>query len=209
MPNIKKLRNNLKTNGFHITAFPFTYKHITYNVLFEVADNIPNTNKYFIAILTFIKPGTNNETLTVNANSATFEIESVVEFRNFFGIEYSNNLGDFFKQFYARFGSSVPEFPPTKISSDTKNQLIHLLATRNYHDPNAIYCFKVKRNPKVNGKQHHRSAYNSDLAFYARPELFAHFKNDNTISFCFSSEPCKEKSDFEIISNFAKLEIST
>ena len=55
MPNIKKLRDNLNSLGFHITAFDFTYKNVTYSVLFEVSDNIKEVSKYYIALLTFYK----------------------------------------------------------------------------------------------------------------------------------------------------------
>ena len=84
--------------------------------------------------------------------------------------------------------------------------MIHKIAGRFYHDPNAIYCYKVQRNGERNGLQMHRTSYNSSLAFYTRPNLFNYFKNEDTVSFYFSTDPQKEKSDSEIISNFSKSE---
>lgn len=204
MPNIKKLRDNLNSLGFHITAFDFTYKNVTYSVLFEVSDNIKEVSKYYIALLTFVKP--NDESLTVAANSLQFNISSITEFRHFFGIEYNNNLHNFLQQFYARFGTFVPECPRENQSKESINQMIHKIAGRFYHDPNAIYCYKVQRNGERNGLQMHRTSYNSSLAFYTRPNLFNYFKNEDTASFYFSTDPQKEKSDSEIISNFSKSE---
>ena len=124
MPNIKKLRDNLNSLGFHITAFDFTYKNVTYSVLFEVSDNIKEVSKYYIALLTFVKP--NDESLTVAANSLQFNISSITEFRHFFGIEYNNNLHDFLQQFYARFGTFVPECPRENQSKESMIQMPYI-----------------------------------------------------------------------------------
>lgn len=62
------------------------------------------------------------------------------------------------------------------------------------------YCFKVKRNPK----SYTRSSFNDNKTRLLRPELYEHFKHDNTISFCFSSEIQYEKIDSEIMEVFSK-----
>lgn len=47
-----------------------------------------------------------------------------------------------------------------------------------------------------------RSEFNSDKAKLLRKGLFEHFKDDKTISFCFSIYPEKENDDAEILKKF-------
>ena len=62
-----------------------------------------------------------------------------------------------------------------------------------------IYCRNVKRNPE--GQK--RSKFNADKAKLLRKSLFEHFKDDKSVSFCFSIDPEKENDDAEILKKFA------
>lgn len=56
----------------------------------------------------------------------------------------------------------------------------------------------------MNNKQYVRSIYNDNKTRLLRPTLYEEYKDDNTISFCYSNDEEKEKSDREIKFNFAK-----
>ena len=61
------------------------------------------------------------------------------------------------------------------------------------------------RNPIVDGKQHYRTPFNDQKARMLKADLYAHFENENTISFCFREE--NELSTMEIMQNFATQEV--
>ena len=64
-------------------------------------------------------------------------------------------------------------------------------------NPNKIYCIGLRRNIKGS-----RSEYNKDKTKLLRPTLFQKFKNNKDISFCYSENKEKEKTDIEILENF-------
>ena len=66
-------------------------------------------------------------------------------------------------------------------------------------DPNKIYCFAIKRNPN-NEK---RTSFNDNKSRLLRPNLYFKFKDDKTVSFCYSSDVQREKTYGEIINNFS------
>ena len=52
--NIGALKQSLRENGWHMTAFLFQYKNVEYDVLFEDIDNLQKKEKYASVRLTFI-----------------------------------------------------------------------------------------------------------------------------------------------------------
>ena len=68
------------------------------------------------------------------------------------------------------------------------------------NNPNAIYCFDVKRNGKrANGTPKSRTIKNSNKAEMLRPELYQRYRYDPNLSFFFSDNPDEERTDEEII----------
>ena len=81
-----------------------------------------------------------------------------------------------------------------------------MIRTLDERDPNnnGQYCFSVKRNPVVNGTQYHRSPFNTDKTILKRPLLFNRLGSDTTISFLYTNDASKEKTDNEILLEFSK-----
>jgi len=201
MANISNLLNNLRTNHWHMTSFLFKYKNSEYVVLFEDIANLKIKDEGYKVLLTFIDTMDVSRTLAVKANDYSFKF-NVKEFRLFFNIEYSNNLGDVFQQFYQYFNRFIPTQvnpAPTRL----EQKLVINRLNKNDNDNNTC-CFSVKRNPYVDGKQHFRTPFNSDKCRRLKADLYYHFENDNTISFCFRE--FNELSTSEILKNFAALE---
>lgn len=201
MENIAILIKYLRDNNWHMTSFLFNYKQIEYIVLFEDLNNLTINNNGYDVLLTFIDSDDETRKLSVMANSYRFEFE-VKEFREFFHIEFSHNLGNVFKQFYEYFNDFVPVTTNIHHTDQEKRLTIERL-NRNDNDNN-ICCYKLMRNPTVNGKQHHRTMFNAQKCRMLKNDLYIHFERDDTISFCFREE--NELTTNEILRNFAKHE---
>ena len=205
--NIGYLLKDLRDNGYHMTAFSFKYKEIEYDVLFEDNGNIDERkNRYAIVVLTFIDTNNPSRKYTLWCNQNRLIFNNTREFRDFFGIEYTTNLGDIFKQFYNYFVSFVPNKIP--ITNKRQNMEIdrHLASRDGKRDPNAIYCYDVRRLGKRNNKQSHRSIFISNLTKRRKPKLFEMLKNDSTITFYYSPNENDELTDEELINKFRKNE---
>ena len=137
--------------------------------------------------------------LVCEANSRQLFMD-VKAVRKYFGIEHAANLGDILREFTKYFGQCVPTHVRREITDLEKMAMVRSLSLSNSEDPNQIYCMSVKRN--ADGKK--RSKHNSNKARILRNALYERFKDDETISFCFSSNPEDEKSDQEILKGFAK-----
>lgn len=108
------------------------------------------------------------------------------------------------QQFYAYLASYIPTEVSNGKSDREKECMVSSLSRSDGEDENKIYCYDIKRNPIVNNKQYVRSIYNDNKTRLLRPTLYEEYKDDNTISFCYSNDEEKEKSDREIKFNFAK-----
>ena len=139
------------------------------------------------------------DSLEVEANSSKLIIDAKT-LREYFGIEYSKNLGDIINQFSNQLGDSIPTNINTNISDIEKQAMVRSLSISDSEDPKKIYCTMVRRNPE--GKK--RSEFNSDKTKLLRNALFKYFKDDESISFCYSKDPEKENNDPTILKNFSK-----
>ena len=198
--NIGALKQNLRENGWHMTAFLFNYKRIQYDVLFEDLDNIARKNEYASVKLTFIDINEPERTYSIEANQARMFFEPK-SFREYFGIEYSTNLGDIFRQFFDYFVSFVPSEPPT-LNARQNYEIDRALAKNDNRDPNAIYCYDARRLGIKNGKQMERSLFISNLTKRRKPKLYEYFENEPTVTFYYSPNREDELSDTEIITKF-------
>ena len=77
--------------------------------------------------------------------------------------------------------------------------MINYLSKSDSEDPNNVYWYKVRRNPK--GQM--RSFFNADKTKLLREPLFNYFKDDKTISFCYSADQNDENDDATILYNFS------
>lgn len=204
--NIGSLRQDLRNNGWHMTAFLFNYKHTEYDVLFEDLDNLTKKNDYAIAKLTFIDVNEPNRTYSAEVNQIKILHPDIRTFREFFGIEYSENLGDILKQFFDNFTSIVPPIAPQILNDRQNNEIDRCLAQYGNRDPNAIYCYDARRLGKRNEKQMHRSIFISNLTKRKKTDLFDYFKDEPTVTFYYSANPDDELRTNQILRNFSMRE---
>lgn len=184
MQNIPLLLNDLRNNHWHITAFLFTYNHRQYIVLFEDIENLRIVPNGFLVFLTFLDRADANRTLTTRANAYTFEIDAR-SFREYFGIEYANNLGDIFQQFYEIFNRAVPQGIVQEYDDELTRAMVARLSRNDGDGINNLCCYDVIHHSMVDGRQRHRSPFNSDKTKLLRPNLFNLLGHDDTVSFCY------------------------
>lgn len=199
--NIGKLRADLIKNGYHMTAFEFRYNG-TYDVLFENNDNLDKRdNPYASVILTFIDTDNFDRRYTIEANQIRLFFNPK-DFREFFKIKFSNNLGNVFRQFFDKFVAIVPSTVPERLNQRQNNAIDRCLAQRGGHNPDAIYCYDARRLSKRNEKQMYRSIFISNLTQRKKPELYEYFKNEPTVTFYYSPNREDELTDKQIIEKF-------
>lgn len=200
LENLKSLKEDMKNNGWTICSFLFKYKNKNYIVLVKrFVGSVKRISEYALVKFEFMKETDLTDLLEVEANSNRLLIDAKT-LREYFGIEYSNNLGDIINQFSNQLGDSIPKNIKMNISDIEKQAMVRSLSISDSEDPEKIYCTMVRRNPE--GKK--RSEFNSDKTKLLRGELFKYFKDDESISFCYSKEPEKENDDATILKNFSK-----
>jgi hypothetical protein len=203
LENLKSLRDDMKAKGWHIASFLFTYKDCHYIILvrcYTVEEKRPDLA---LVKLEFLREEDIDDALAVPANSQRLLIDAKT-LREYFHIEYAENLGDILLQFSERLGAAIPEKVKENPSGPEKAAMVHALDISDAEDPNRIYCFKVKRNPlEKNGKLSQRSIYNDNKTRLLRKKLYEKLSKDTNISFCYSPNELDEKTDEEILRNWA------
>ena len=197
---LKSLKEDMKNNGWTICSFIFKYKNKNYIVLVKrFVGSVKRINEYALVKLEFMKENDLIDLLEVEANSSKLIIDAKT-LREYFGIEYSNNLGDIINQFSNQLRDSIPTNMNTNISDIEKQAMVRSLSKSDSEDPEKIYCTMVRRNPE--GKK--RSEFNSDKTKLLREDVFKYFKDDESISFCYSKDPEKHNDVSTILKNFSK-----
>jgi hypothetical protein len=197
--NFKLLKEDLEKNGWIMEAFDFNYKKNDYVILAKLYLNEEEKPKYALLKIEFIRADDSKKSLVLPVNSNGFMTDAKT-LRSFFDIEYSENLGEIIQQFNKYFS----DFIPTQIKADKsdllKQSMINSFSKSDNQDPNDKYCFNVIRNGK-NGK---RSPFNDNKTKLLRPNLYLKFKDEPTISFCYSAKSEEEESDEEILLKFSR-----
>lgn len=200
LSNLKELKNDMVNKGWTICSFIFRYKGVEYIVLVKrFVGTEKRINQYALVKLHFMKSNNLKDDMQVEANSGGLIIEAQM-LREYFGIEYTDNLGDILRQFTERLGKAIPKKVPDSVSEKEKTAMVQSLSRSDSEDPNKIYCNKVKRNP--NGGQ--RSEFNADKTKLLRGTLFEYFRNEPNVSFCYYADPALENDDATILRNFSK-----
>ena len=198
--NLRQLKIDLELNGWTICSFLFHYKKIEYIVLVKrFVGTETRKSKYALVKLHFMKSYNLSDDLEVEANTQKLIIDART-LREYFGIEYRENLGDLLRQFTERLGNAIPANMPDHTSELEKSAMVRSLSQSDSEDPSKIYCNKVRRNP--DGML--RSDFNSDKTKLLRPLLYRRFQNDKSISFCYYSDQSKENDDATILRNFSE-----
>lgn len=198
LENLRQLKEDMRNKGWTICSFLFKYKKIEYIVLVKrFVGTEKRIDKYALVKLHFMKANNLSDELQVEANVKKLIVDPK-KLREYFGIEYRENLGNILQQFTENLGRVIPTKMSENSSKMEKSAMVRSLSKSDSEDPNKIYCNKVRRNR--DGGQ--RSEFNSDKTRLLRPMLFREFCNDKSISFCYYADKEMENDDATIIRNF-------
>ncbi|WP_394217539.1 DUF6037 family protein [Halobacillus trueperi] len=204
LENLRSLKNDMEEKGWRIDSFTFRYKQRDYIVLVKLFEANEEKPKYALLKMEFLEKGNFKNNLLVHANSIKllFDVKTL---REYFGIEYSDNMGSIFDQFHQLLSKYIPTEVSKNKSPEEKTAMVYSLSRSDSENPNKLYCYKVKRNPKrKNDSLGERSPYNDNKTRILRPELYEKLKNEKNISFCYSENSEDDKTDEEIVYNWAK-----
>lgn len=200
--NLSKLLNDMRNKKWIIDSFQFRYKEKSYIVLLTIyKEGERKPSEYAVAKIEFIK--LNNISSSINAYIDFFNVyfNNSNEFCNFFNIENRFANRDLFNDFSGIFATYIPK---EKIINKNEIERRMIGSRVEGENPNAIYCYDVRRNgKKEDGYPNVRSIENSNKAESLRPKLYEKYSNDTNLSFFFSDDQNKEKSDEEIIKAFS------
>lgn len=197
--NFRLLKRDMEDKDWVMDAFTFIYKDINYIVV--VKRFLENEKKPPYALLKteLMKANDHNYNITILVNSSGFMTDPKT-LRVFFNIDFAKNIGELLQQFNQYFSGFIPTKVNFNKSKALTEVLISSLSKSDSEDPNKIYCFTVRRNPD-NGK---RSPFNDNKTKLLRPSLYVKFKEDPTISFCYSQDSNEECTDEEIFLKFSR-----
>ncbi len=197
--NFKLLKRDMEDNDWVMDAFTFVYKNINYIVV--VKRFLENEKKPPYALLKteFMKADDHNYNITILVNSSGFMTDPKT-LRMFFNIDFAKNVGELLQQFNQYFSGFIPTKVNSNKSKSLTQVLISSLSRSDSEDPNKIYCFTVRRNPD----NRQRSPFNDNKTKLLRPSLYMKFKEDPTISFCYSQNSNEECTDEEIFLKFSQ-----
>jgi hypothetical protein len=204
LENLKSLRDDMKAKKWIITSFLFDYKKEGYIVLVHRYRGREHKPKYALVRLEFLRKNNIEDNFIVHANAQKFLNVDPGAFRIYFGIEYNPNFGILIQQFYEQFAQFIPENVQEKPSPQEKDAMLKSLNKSDPEDPNKKYCYMVRRNPpRENGEPGQRSDFNDNKTRLRRPKLYEKLKDESSVSFCYSDLESDEKTDEEILQNWA------
>lgn len=195
--SFRLLKEDMEENGWVIDAFPFKYKKYNYIVLAKLYQDNEARPQFALMKAKIMREDDANISITIPVNVNGFII-GAKELREFFGIEYASNVGEILKQFNEQFARFIPTRVELNKPDRLKNPMVNDLSSSDSESPNKLYCFAVRRN----GGNRNRTPFNDNKTRLLRPDLYSHFCDDRTISFCYSSESEKAETDEEILSKF-------
>lgn len=146
LQKLKSLKKDMKNNGWTICSFIFKYKNQNYIVLVKrFVGSVERKSGYALVELEFMKENDLTDLLKVEANSSKLIIDTKT-LREYFRVEYSNNLRDIIKQFSNQLGSSIPANININVTDIEKQAMVRSLSISDSEDPEKVYCTMIRRN---------------------------------------------------------------
>ncbi|HAP3574401.1 TPA: hypothetical protein IUD81_002634 [Enterococcus faecalis] len=205
--NLTKLLNSMEEKGWYVTGFSFNYKR---NEFVSIISRAPEDIKYsrcplnITSCMTIYKNRDLENPLICYTADRWIHV-NVPDFYRFFELEGKNDVP--FKLIIQRFikyldGYIDPVFRK-KQTKQIEKCILNYLSVSDSTSPNRIYCFSVGHSRcRKDGTPGKRSTFNSEKTRRLRSKLYEKYGKYTELSFSYSEDPNKEKSDWEIIRNF-------
>ena len=197
--NLPSLLRDMEEKEWIVESFHFEYNgKRTIAILRRYEDEGKKPAPYAKAEIEFVNR--DNIALSIEGYMDFYEVhfKSAAEFFRFWGLHPSNSMRDVFKDFANVLARFIPK--SKTVEKGDKLEKMVLASRTDPNDPDAIYCCDVRRDgTRKDGTLKERSTANSNKAELLRPNLYAKYKMDRNLSFVFSRDPAKERSDEEIM----------
>ena len=199
--NLPKLLSSMEEKEWVIDSFLFKYKKEDYVVILKLYnDTERKPSEYAKVKLEFIRVNNIKESIQAYADFYEVHFNSLDEFANFFNI----NRGNANRNLFVDFSEIFSKFIPDKKYEEKQGLIQRLQGSRcEGNNPNAIYCYDVRRNGETDGRKNTRSKANSNKAYTLRRSLYEKYNEDKNLSFFFSDKLEDERTDEEIIKQVA------
>ena len=200
--NLPKLLSSMEEKEWIIDSFLFNYKNEDYVVILKLYNDTERKPSEFAKVkLEFIRVNNINESIQAYADFYEVHFNYLYEFAKFFNI----NRGSANRNLFVDFSEIFSKIIPDKKYEEKKDLIIRQLQGSRCegNNPNAIYCYDVRRNGEIDGRKNTRSKANSNKAYTLRRSLYEKYKEDKNLSFFFSDRLEDERSDEEIIMQVA------
>ncbi|WP_434131217.1 DUF6037 family protein [Sporomusa sphaeroides] len=195
--NLPFLLSDMERKKWIIDSFPFNYKEKRYIVILTIyKENERKPSVYAKAKVEFIKANNINNSIKGYIDFYNVHFSSSQEFCNFFDVERGNANRNLFEDFSIIFSHFIPE---EKIINKSEIERVLIGRRAEGNNPNAIYCYDVRRNGRKDGSPNKRSIENDNKAQSLRPTLYERFCSDSNLSFFFSDKKEENKTDREIL----------
>ncbi|MCK3655406.1 hypothetical protein A4G19_06470 [Pasteurellaceae bacterium Macca] len=199
LSNLKELVSNMKKNDWVIDLFNFEFNGIRYFVFVQLYSEDERKPQYSLAKLLFIDSNDNDRKFLIHSNSKVFLELNVRAFREFFHIPYvENHVGDAIVNFQERLGNVIPILVTKKTNQEIVQIVNHI--DSNQQRNRGTYLSHVIRLPQGN----HRRCLTDNKAKLLRPDVYNHFADDKTISFCFFEDENRENDLIRILELFER-----
>lgn len=207
MSDLKQVVREMISLDFALAPTDFTYNDRSYFVLIKrYTEAKPVGEEFALARLEFILRSDTSTSGQWAANSVGL-MGDPGEIRTFFGIPYhEGGVGDALQTLYAHLGRTLFSNLRMRLTREEETLAVASLSRSEGQDPDQVYCFTVHRNPinEKTGRREQRTPFNSQKAAILRPELYGRFKHDRGISFYFSKDKSRERTDDQILRLFNK-----
>lgn len=202
--NLRFLKMDMEEKGWSIDSFLFKYKQQDFVVLIKLYEGDEAKPDYALLKIEFLRQGDFDDNLLVPANSVKIFVDAKT-LREYFNIEYTENLGNILQQFNQHFSTFIPTKVIETKSDIQKKAMVCSLNQSDAENPNKLYCYAVRRNPiKADGTLGQRSSFNDNKTRLLRPKLYQKLSIEENLSFCFSDDPNEEKTNEDIMYNWSK-----
>ena len=153
-----------------IDSFLFEYKKEDYVVILKSNnDTERKPSEYAKVKLGFIRANNIKESIQAYADFYEIHFNSSDEFANFFNI----NRGNANRNLFVDFSEIFSKFIPDKKYEEKQGLIQRIQGSRcEGNNPNAIYCYDVRRNGETDGRKNTRSKANSNKAYTLRRSLY-------------------------------------
>ena len=203
--NLKNLRLDMQSKEKAVCIFEFTFNNIdSFVAVCLLTDDDRKLKIADMALVRLRFMRKNDLSVNVDCYANSVKITAgLTELRKFFNVQYQKDGIGWLNGFLKYLGEHIPTSVPL-IQND--NVIIETICAHERINALRLYPWRLARLGERNGKQVYRTAYTAQLASYKCPMLYETYKTDKQVTFCFSDDKSKCRTEEQILASFVVTE---